>query len=120
MEIENIKTHFDPNDDSKLIVDFTFRPVQPVQYINMTTMLERKQTWKTYLRELYAKYVVWKDMKIEGEDPYIDQLNEVFKEKYPGPFVVEEFYNPKIQGFDARLKFDDPKEQTLWLLKNTE
>lgn len=117
--INDIKVSVDNNDPDMLIVDFTYTPVQPVNVINMTTTFTPKslQNWQGHLRELYIKYVHWKDMNKNTD--HLAQLNEVFKEKYPGPFVVEEFYNAKIQDFDARLKFDDPKQETMWKIRNS-
>ena len=106
-------------DDNKIIIDFTFTPVQPVQYINVTTTLyPDKMTWKETLNHMYMQYGSWSAAYPEEEEK-LAQLNEMFQKKFPGNYTIEEFYNAKLQRFDVRLKFFDPKDETMFLLKNS-
>ena len=52
--------------------------------------------------------------RLEDNDSY---ANKIMQAHYPGPYTIECYFNSKIGGFGYRLKFEDPKEQTLWLLK---
>jgi hypothetical protein len=37
--------------------------------------------------------------------------------RWPGNYIVEEFYNPKLVRFDFRLKFNSPKDETWFRLQ---
>jgi hypothetical protein len=39
------------------------------------------------------------------------------QEKYPGEYIVEEYYNGKDHRFDLRLKFATPEDEIMFLLK---
>ena len=39
------------------------------------------------------------------------------EKKYPGNYRVESYYNADKMKWDLRLKFDDPREETVWLLR---
>lgn len=56
-------------------------------------------------------------MKLNPEKTILDIAQEFFQEKWPGNYIIEEFYNPKRGRIDLRLKFADPREETMWLLK---
>jgi hypothetical protein len=47
----------------------------------------------------------------------LEQAQKEFQEKWPGNYQVEEFYNSKKLRFGLRLKFQDPKEEVVWLLR---
>ena len=36
---------------------------------------------------------------------------------FPGPYSVEEYYDAKLGRFNYRLKFEDPKQETIWRIK---
>ena len=105
--------------DNTITIDYTITPVKPVEYITITSMLyPEKQSWKEVLQSMYMKYRSWSTaFPEEGEK--LAQLNEAFQEKFPGNYTIEEFYNAKLQRFDVRLKFFDPKDETLFLLKHS-
>jgi hypothetical protein len=42
---------------------------------------------------------------------------ERMREKYPGEYIVEEYYNGKDHCFDLRLKFATPEDEIMFLLK---
>lgn len=68
------------------------------------------------LHELHKKYILWRQSSPEEKDP-IGQLTEVMQSRFPGPYVVEEFYNAGLGRFDLRLRFADPKQETMWRIK---
>lgn len=41
------------------------------------------------------------------------------QQKHPGPYVVEEYYNPVAMKFHYRLKFEKPSDETFWMLQNS-
>ena len=70
-------------DDNKITIDFTFTPVQPVQYINVTTTLyPDKMTWKETLTHMYFQY--GQSTAFPEEEEKLAQLNEAFQKKFPG------------------------------------
>jgi hypothetical protein len=74
------------------------------------------ENWETYLAVLSSGL-----NNIIGRDPkeILERANIRMQKKYPGPYIVEEFFNGTTLKFDLRLKFDDHKEHTMWLLKYT-
>jgi hypothetical protein len=46
-------------------------------------------------------------------------VNDLMQDLYPGPYrvVAHNRSDPMVIGFS--LEFDDPKEQTLWLLRRS-
>lgn len=75
------------------------------------------ETWQGYLRRLgNGLNGVATNKYITAED-IIDNAQKYMQIKYPGPYTVEQFYNADKMKWDLRLKFDDPKEETFWLLR---
>ena len=76
------------------------------------------ETWQSYLRRLGNGLNGLSDRSetITDED-IIARAEKYMQIKYPGPYRVEQFYNPKRARIDLRLVFDDPKEETMWLLR---
>jgi len=74
-------------------------------------------TWQKYLLELELRH---KDRITEN--PYKmtgpEVVNELMQTMYPGPYRVVEKYLPDRMVIGFSLEFDDPVEQTFWLLKN--
>jgi hypothetical protein len=69
-------------------------------------------TWQDYLRELELRYSKW--FNANNIDRMImADVNYIMQELFPGPYRVVE----TTVGF--KLEFDDPAEQTFWLLKNS-
>ena len=83
----------------------------------------------------YAPYIPWRELlnyfsvkqfdsgssmpqiKLNPEKTVMDIALESFQERWPGNYIIEEYYNSTKGRFDLRLKFSDPHEETLWLLK---
>ena len=56
-------------------------------------------------------------IRLNPEKTVMDIALESFQERWPGNYIIEEYYNSTKGRFDLRLKFGDPHEETLWLLK---
>ena len=76
------------------------------------------QTWQSYLRRLgngingvsqRSETVTEEDIRARAEK-YM-QIN------YPGSYRVEQYYNSDKMKWDLRLRFDDAREEVLWMLK---
>ena len=72
-------------------------------------MIESKAEYKNYLTKLYHTYT-------KTDEGFI-RVQEDMKKKYPGNYIVEECYNPRDFKWDIRLKFSDPDEELLFMLK---
>lgn len=75
-------------------------------------------TWQDYLRELEQKYMNWRNTFSKTEMS-LQSVNEIMQELYPGPYRVVERYLPDRMVVVLILEFDDPKQETFWLLKNS-
>ena len=75
------------------------------------------ETWQSYLRRLGNGLNGVATNKYITEEDIVANAEEQMQKKYPGPYTVEPYYNAEKMKMDLRLKFDDPKEQTMWLLK---
>lgn len=71
----------------------------------------KKQTWRDLLHRQRGSH-----FKDDWSTNY-RFATKLMQEEYPGNYIVEEFYNTKIQEFDLRLKFDTPEDETLFHLK---
>lgn len=81
---------------------------------------EVRETWQGYLRRLGngLNGIIGAGAKTNfSEENIVANAQEYMQKKYPGKYVVEQFYNAESGRFDLRLKFDDPKEETFWLLR---
>jgi hypothetical protein len=50
----------------------------------------------------------------------IADATELMQKHYPGNYVIEQYWDTKRMAFDFRLKFDSPREETFWLIKNSQ
>lgn len=91
--------------------------VQPVNIpINIQTKVP--ETWQRYLRRLGNGINGISDRSETVTDADIVARAEKYMQiRYPGPYRVEQYYNTQRMMLDLRLRFDDPREQTLWLLR---
>jgi hypothetical protein len=46
-------------------------------------------------------------------------VNDLMQDLYPGPYRVVEKYLTDRMIFGFSLEFDDPREEIIWLLKNS-
>lgn len=76
------------------------------------------QTWQSYLRRLgNGINGISERSETVTEADIVARAEKYMQIHYPGPYRVEEYYNADKMKWDLRLKFDDPAEETLWLLK---
>ena len=73
-------------------------------------------SWQITLKELEIQHQHWLRTYHRTN---ITNVNEIMQELYPGPYRVVEKYLPDNVLIHFELEFDDPKEQTMWLLKNS-
>ncbi len=69
-------------------------------------------TWQDYLRQLEIQSNKWINT-YNVDEMQMYNVNYLMQRLFPGPYRVVE----TTDGFE--LEFDDPKEQTFWLLKNS-
>lgn len=76
------------------------------------------ETWETYLRRLgNGLNGVTERSKTVTESDIVANAQKYMQIKYPGKYIVEQFYNAKKGKFDLRLKFENPKEELMWKLR---
>ena len=75
------------------------------------------ETWQSYLRRLGNGLNGVATNKFITEEDIVDNAQKYMQIKYPGNYKVESYYNSDKMKWDLRLKFDDPKDKTMWLLK---
>ena len=76
------------------------------------------QTWQSYLRRLGNGINGVADRsKVLTEADIVANAYKWMQIKYPGPYRVEPYYNAEKMKWDLRLRFEDPQEETLWLLR---
>lgn len=75
-------------------------------------------TWQDYLRELELRYNNWRHT-YNTHDMGMEDVNEFMQDICPGPYRVVEKYLPDRMAIGFSLEFDNPEEQTFWLLKNS-
>lgn len=79
--------------------------------------IPQTETWQSYLRRLvYGVNPPERSQVLTPED-IVARAEKWMQFKYPGPYTVEQFYNSEKIKWDLRLKFEDPAEETMWLLR---
>ena len=81
---------------------------------------KQPETWQHYLSRLGngLNGVMGAGAKTTfSEENIVANAQKYMQKKYPGPYRVEQFYNADKMKWDLRLKFEDPKEKTMWLLR---
>lgn len=75
------------------------------------------ETWQSYLRRLGNGLNGVATNKYITEADIVENAQKYMMLKYPGNYQVEPYYSPDKMKWDLRLKFANPKEETLWLIK---
>jgi len=81
-------------------------------------MTPKHWTWQDYLRELELRHNTWRSTYTASGRGMKD-VNDIMQDLYPGPYRVVEKYLSDRMVIRFSLDFDDPKEETFWLLKNS-
>lgn len=88
-------------------------------YPRVMTMTEQTFTWRVYLDLLQSKYASWMKLGQECEGDGLADATEMMQEKFPGPYRVVEGYDVDRGTFSLKLKFEDEREEIVWLLRNS-
>ena len=86
----------------------------------MTVGIRQKQpeTWQSYLRRLgNGINGISERSETVTEADIVARAEKYMQIKYPGKYCVEQYYNSQRMRWDLRLRFDDPREETMWLLR---
>lgn len=75
-----------------------------------------KMTWQQYLQELQLRYDTW-DFIVYKTGNGLDDATDIMRERYPGNYRIIKEYDIIKNKFVFKLKFNDPKEETFWLLR---
>lgn len=78
------------------------------------------ETWQSYLSRLgngLNGVIGSNNTNTYSEEDIVANAEKYMKKKYPGPYKVAQYYNAQKMKWDLRLKFEDPKEELVWLLK---
>ena len=75
------------------------------------------ETWQNYLRRLGNGLNGVVTNKYITESDIVDNAQKYMQIKYPGPYTVEQYYNIDKMKWDLRLRFADPKQETMWRLR---
>ena len=76
------------------------------------------ESWQSYLRRLgNGINGIAERSKTITEADIVARAQKYMQIRYPGPYRVEQFYNPAKMKWDLKLRFDDPREETMWLLR---
>lgn len=98
--------------DHKPDVGFFYAPYKPM-----------KVTYKDLLISLHNSKLQYSKLPMTERDDKEKQVmatvQETMQERFPGPYVVEEYYDTKRMSFALRLKFNTPAEETMWMIKNS-
>ena len=74
--------------------------------------------YKTKLREVELRfYSLTKLDEIDDRKEGPIYVNDIMQRYYPGPYKVVEEYDINRGVFGFKLKFSDPKEELLWILR---
>lgn len=90
-------------------------PYMPIAMMTPKDLLRhlhnQKLQYRTYGKETLEK--------TDPDEEVMKTIQEVMQANYPGPYIVEEFYDAKRMCFALRLKFNSPQEETMWTIKNS-
>ena len=92
------------------------QPIPPRPRPNIAQ--KQPDTWQSYLRRLgNGINGVSERTKNFTEASIIANAEHYMQKRYPGAYRIESYYNTDKMKYDLRLKFDDPKQETMWLLR---
>lgn len=94
------------------------KPVLVTPKIPSHPIRPSKWTWQDWLQQLELEYNTGRNTFATTEMT-LKRVNDIMQDLYPGPYCVVERYLPDRLVFGLILEFDDPKEQTFWLLTNS-
>lgn len=86
-------------------------------YVSCPTNPFKPTHWKDKLRELELKFARWLKVGNVSREEGLEDVNLMMRSWYPGNYRVVELYPDPDVGVKFQLVFDDPKEETMWLLR---
>lgn len=90
-------------------------PYMPISMMNFKELLSHLHSQKLQYRT-YGKETL---EKTDPDEEVMKTIQEVMQANYPGPYIVEEFYDAKRMCFALRLKFNSPQEEIMWTIKHS-
>lgn len=78
------------------------------------------ETWQSYLRRLgngLNGVIGAGGTTTFSEEDILANAEHYMQKKYPGNYTVESYYNADKMKWDLRLRFADPRDEVVWLLK---
>ncbi len=86
----------------------------------------KTMTYKERLIQLHNQKLQYRDLSrrdyhghVDSDEEIIKTITEKMQHEWPGPYIVEEYFDSKRMSFALRLKFNSPQEETLWMIKNS-
>ncbi len=80
-----------------------------------------KMTYRQLLAHLHNNRLQYSNLpmaeKSDKEEQVMEAIHDIMQASYPGPYIVEEYYDSKRMSFALRLKFETPQEETLFRIK---
>ena len=76
-------------------------------------------TWQAYLLELQLRYASWTRIGQTSTKDGLDDATEIMQRRYPGNYTVDEKYDPVRGTFSLYLRFNDPRDETIFILKHS-
>lgn len=89
---------------------------QEIVGVQPMSLEPRKMSWEDDLRNLSLKYNGWLTIN-EKTGNGLDDANEIFQSKYPGPYRLIDYYDNNRGVFSLKLGFDNPNQELLWKIK---
>lgn len=83
----------------------------------MSSPTEQRHTWQSYLKQLQLEYGSLTMFDAKRRDEGLACATGLMHKRYPGPYRIVEKYDPDRGIFSFKLKFDDPQEEIIWLLR---
>lgn len=82
-----------------------------------------KMNYRQLLAHLHHSRMTYTTLPMTEQDDkekeVMSSIQETMQANFPGPYVVEEYYDSKKMQFALRLKFESPPEETMWTIKNS-
>ena len=80
--------------------------------------METKMHWKERLRAIHV-HLMNADLSNDERNDVTGIATRRMQRHFPGPYTVVENFDPARGVFGFKLKFEDPNQELLWMLKNS-
>lgn len=116
------KIYEDPNPNSNITVSYKgasyvdsasfFCPYVPLQFFEAPN----KPKWQSLLEQIHSDYSFGRIVGDTSTDSLMKATARM-QEKYPGDYIIEEYYDTDTMKFAYKLEFNSPEDQTVFILK---